>query len=214
MRISLASALAIVLTAGGLAGQQAPSPPFRLEVNYVEVDALVTDQNDRFVDDLGRDDFHIFEDGKAQHVTAFSYVDLPIGRRAVPSPPEPDVDSDVAVNARLISGRLYLFVLDDVHTSPLRAPLVRAAARQFVERHLGADDLVAVVQTGGTTETTQDFTSSRARIARAIDSADESSDPRHSMRSSPIDPTAAQGQRHCCPIRRPCSAPKMRAPPS
>ena len=168
MRLSLTSALAIVVTAGGLAGQQAP-PPFRVEVNYVEVDAMVTDRDDRFVDDLAQEDFHVFEDGKAQNIATFSFVDLPIERRASSSP-EPDVDPDVSVNARPRPGRLYLFVLDDLHTSSLRTPLVRAAARQFVERHLGADDLVSVVQTGGTTETTQDFTSSQARIVRAIDS--------------------------------------------
>ena len=118
MRLPLTSALAIVLTAGGLAGQQAP-PPFRVEVNYVEVDAMVTDRNDRFVDDLAQEDFQIFENGTAQNIASFSFVDLPTERRALSSPPGPDVDADVSVNARPRPGRLYLFVLDDLHTSPL-----------------------------------------------------------------------------------------------
>ena len=211
MRLPLTSALAIVLTAGGLAGQQAP-PPFRVEVNYVEVDAMVTDQNDRFVDDLAQEDFQVFENGTAQNIASFSFVDLPTDRRALSSPPGPDVDADVSVNARPRPGRLYLFVLDDLHTSPLRTPLVRAAARQFVERHLGADDLVSVVQTGGTPRRRRTSPpAGPASAAPSIRSRGENCVPRLLMPSRLIDRTAACSQHGRCLIRKPSAVPRMRA---
>ena len=46
-------------------------------------------------------------------------------------------------------GRVYVIVLDDLHTAALRSQRVKAAARQFVERYIGANDIAAVVHTSG-----------------------------------------------------------------
>ena len=73
-----------------VAAQQPPTPPrpdaqspavtFRVEVNYVEIDANVTDAQGNFVRNLTKDDFQIIEDGKPQTLTVFSMVDIPIER--------------------------------------------------------------------------------------------------------------------------------------
>jgi VWFA-related protein len=202
MRTILFPAVAGVLAAGVLAAQQAP--PFRLEVNYVEVDAAVVDQAGAFVADLQKDDFQLIEDGRPQTISVFSVVDLP----PLPSPrpliPELAAEPDISTNTQPVQGRLYLIVLDDMHTSPMRAPRVRAAARQFIEKHLAADDLVAVVHTSGGAGGAQDFTTSRARLVRAIDrfAGRKPSSPtldalEHSLglgkaRPSSVDPQAVQ----------------------
>jgi hypothetical protein len=53
--------------------QPAPQPPvtFKVEINYVEIDAIVTDAQGNFVRDLKKEDFQVTEDGKPQSVTAF-----------------------------------------------------------------------------------------------------------------------------------------------
>ena len=100
------------LTAGQAPAGQTPAPPqgpetptFKLQVDYVEVDAFVTDQQGRFVRDLKKEDFQVLEDGKAQTISAFTLVDIPIERpdRALftPQPVEPDVKT----NARPFDGR-------------------------------------------------------------------------------------------------------------
>src|ERR1051325_5924710 len=110
MRTFVISAFLIVVAISGsvLIGQQLPSPPitFREGVDYVQVDALVTDRGGNVVRDLTKDDFEIFEDGKSQTIAALSLIDLPIQRPFVPrqavgSVPPPDVD--VATN--LAGGR-------------------------------------------------------------------------------------------------------------
>src|SRR5687767_10005100 len=58
--------------------QAPPSVTFQVEVNYVDVDALVTDDKGNFVSGLTRDDFEVFEDGKPQKIEMFSYVELPV----------------------------------------------------------------------------------------------------------------------------------------
>ena len=67
------------------------------------------------------------------------------------------------------TGRLYVLLLDDINTAPTRTNRVRAAARQFIERNMGANDLAAVVQTSGRTDATQDFTNSRRLLTQAVD---------------------------------------------
>jgi VWFA-related protein len=151
------------------APQTPPSVTFQVEVNYVDVDAIVTDEKGNFVSGLTREDFEVFEDGKPQKVEMFSYVELPV------EPPDRfvflnrPVSSDSRSNSRAFDGRVYVIVLDDLDISPLRTGLVKKSAREFVERNLSANDLAAVVYTSGRSDATQDFTSDRQLLLTAID---------------------------------------------
>ena len=67
--------------------QQPPArqaPTFRVEVNYVEIDATVIDAQGNFVRGLTKDDFELVEEGKPQTISAFTMVDLPIARADPP----------------------------------------------------------------------------------------------------------------------------------
>lgn len=171
--MSLAASLAAVLSAQTpqpQAQQQSPpvQPRFRVEVNYVEVDAVVTDALGNFVRNLTRDDFQVLEDGKPQQVSAFSVIDLPIERADAPLL-APEVVPDVKSNTRRFDGRIYLMILDDLHTAASRTPRVKAAAKQFIGRYFGANDIAAIVSTSGRTDSSQEFTSSRERLLQAVD---------------------------------------------
>ncbi len=151
------------------ASQTPPSVTFQTEVNYVDVDALVTDDKGNFVSGLTRDDFEVFEDGKPQKIEMFSYVELPVQRAdrfVTLGRPAP---ADTRSNERPFDGRVYIIVLDDLDISPLRTSLTKHAAREFVEEHFGANDLAAVVYTSGRSDATQDFTSDRQLLLAAID---------------------------------------------
>jgi VWFA-related protein len=147
---------------------QAPPPVFRVEVNYVEVDAYVTDEQGNAVTDLTQDEFEVLEDGRRQTVTAFSHVSIPIERGERPLFAEQAVEADVQTNARS-EGRIYLIVLDDMHTDATRAPRVKAAARRFIEQSFGVNDLAAVVYTSGRPRDSQDFTNNARLLLAAID---------------------------------------------
>src|SRR5262245_30439745 len=122
--------LSIVITAlcctATLSGQQtgpggAPpnsqTPTFRLQVEYVEVDARVTDSKGNFVRDLTRDDFQILEDGKPQPLAAFSLVDIPSSQPVASSA---SIEPDVQSNEHRFDGRVYVMILDDASTAPDR----------------------------------------------------------------------------------------------
>ena len=151
----------------------APQPPvtFKVEVNYVEIDANVTDERGNFVRTLSKDDFQVIEDGKPQALSVFSMVDIPIERADPPLFAKAPIPPDVATNRTPFAGRVFVLVIDDLHTRASRTARTRAAARQFVERFVGANDIVAVVNTSGFGKGMQDFTSNRQLALKAIDAA-------------------------------------------
>jgi VWFA-related protein len=151
------------------AAQEPPPVSFKTEVNYVEVGAIVTDEQGHFVRTLTKDDFQIFEDGRPQKVAGFSLVDLPVRRLPASTSDLLPIEPDVSTNAGGLQGRLYLIVLDDVHTDLPRTGLVKAAARRFIERNLADNDLAAVVTTSGRFEAVQDFTSNRRLLLAAVE---------------------------------------------
>ena len=96
MRKSLLSGCAVLAALPVLHAQQAPPPSpqppitFKSEVNYVEIDARVTDAQGNFVRNLTQADFRLVEDGQPQALTAFSMVDIPVARpdpRSLPRRP-------------------------------------------------------------------------------------------------------------------------------
>jgi VWFA-related protein len=173
-RLTVAILVAALCATVAAQQQPAPQPPadqppvtFRVEVNYVEVDAFVTDAQGAPVTDLTAADFDVLEDGKPQKVSAFSLVNIPIERAERPLFAGTPIEPDVQTNEHL-EGRIYLLVLDDIHTDFTRSPRVKAAARRFIEQNFGTNDLAAVVYTGRA-DASQDFTNNPRLLIQAIE---------------------------------------------
>jgi VWFA-related protein len=172
MLLKAAGAAAVAVVLSALASAQIASRPqatFRSEINYVEVDVVVTDAAGRFVPGLTAEDFELRDDGKLQTIEGFRAVDVPVARDDRPLLGAPGIVSDVTSNLGAADGRLYLLVLDDLHTTPSNTHHVRRRAREFIERYLGANDLAAVIHTSGRGHAGQDFTANRALLAAAVD---------------------------------------------
>src|SRR2546426_11544745 len=91
-RLFAASAFVLFVIAANAMGQQSPpaggasakekpaslqkekDAAVRISVTLVQVDAVVTDGKGQPVTDLKPSDFEIFEDGRRQHITNFSYI--------------------------------------------------------------------------------------------------------------------------------------------
>jgi len=167
----------IVLLAGAVmsltaVAPQAPAqqpPTFRVEVNYAEIDARAIDAQGKFVDDLAQSDFQILEDGAPQTIRVFTRVNLPLERQDPPLFKGTPIEPDVQNNLQEFNGRVFILVLDDLQTDARRSIRVRRAARQFIERYIGANDLAAVVYTGGAADHGQEFTANRARLLASVD---------------------------------------------
>jgi len=180
-RVFASAALSLLVVFPLLAQQPAPPPPqpqapsdqrpsvtFRVEVNYVEIDAIVTDAQGNFVRDLTKDDFEVVEEGKPQDLSVLSMVDIPIERTDAPLYSPTAIEPDVRSNAKEFNGRVFVLVLDDLQTHFGRSVRVRQAAKLFVERYLGANDIAAIVQTGARKDGAQEFTSNHTLLLKAI----------------------------------------------
>jgi VWFA-related protein len=174
-RARIAALLVCLVSTTLGAGQNPPpapqpqQPTFKLRVDYVEVDVVVTDRQGNLVRDLKKEDFQVLEDGKPQAVTNFTLVDIPIERADRPLFAANPIEPDVKTNERPFDGRVYVMVIDDLHTRFGRSQRVKVAAKQFIERRLGANDLMAIVHTAGPTDANQEFTSNKKLLLAAVD---------------------------------------------
>lgn len=147
--------LAAVLSAGvlvicpRLAGQSDDRQPqdvddgryqFRVSVDLISLNVTVTDTRERFVTDLTRGDFRVFEDGVHQEVSVFSQEDLPLRMVLL-------LDSSASMEENMV--------------------FAQQAAIRFVGT-MKQDDLTQLVEFGSKAHIVQPFTGEAERLSEAI----------------------------------------------
>ena len=144
-------------------------PTFRAQIDYVEVSAIVTDDDGNLVTDLKKSDFEILENGKPQTVAVFTPVKIPFERPQRTLIEGRPLKFDVANNEGARDGRVYVIVLDDYHIGALRTARVKIAAKEFIEKHVAANDQVAVIHASGRSNASQEFTTNKDLMLAAVD---------------------------------------------
>jgi VWFA-related protein len=180
--ISLPGAMALALA------QNPPARPparaaaqsddvIRVNVNLVQVDAVVADAHGKLVEDLTKEDFEILQDGKPQSITNFSYVSTrpgqppapaaasARGRKAVNNPAAPPPVPVRAGQAR----RTFALVVDDLALSLENVSGVRSALEKFVDQEMQPGDIAAVIHTGSGMGAFEQFTTDKRQLHLAID---------------------------------------------
>ena len=121
----------------------------KTETRLVVVDAVVTYKKDNYVKDLNKKDFKIYEDGKEQSITQFSF-------EADPASP-------------LNGQKHYLVLFFDNSTMNLQdQQRARLAATQFIDKNAGPNRLMAVINYGGSLEVAQNFTDDTDRLREVV----------------------------------------------
>jgi VWFA-related protein len=106
----------------------------------------VTDKKNNPIENLSRESFQVFEDGKPQAITSFEAVVLP------PSPPiGPVKPRTISTNqsAEVRTGRTFIIVFDDVHLQPFQSLRAKAAIDQFLKNGTRDGDRVTLLASGG-----------------------------------------------------------------
>jgi Ca-activated chloride channel family protein len=141
MRAGLIAASIVLLVSTGLPAQQdRQRPSFRAGVDIVSLNVTVVDGTNRYVTDLEKDDFLVFEDGIRQDVTFFNKRQQPIALSLL-------LDSSASME-------------DKLHT-------LQQAATSFV-RTLKDNDVAQVVDFDSRVEIRQAFTGDRDLLEEAI----------------------------------------------
>lgn len=133
----------------------AGQPTFRTGVTLVSTDVIPRDAQGRFVPDLTRENFSVFEDGQPQTIASFSLVQggrtynlltpAPVDRAApeglvLPKSTRPRVDDT--------AGRALLIFIDDLHFEPEMSPHVRKLLQTIGDTLIHEGDMVAIVSSG------------------------------------------------------------------
>jgi len=149
----------------------------RISVTLVQVDAVVTDKQGKPVTDLKSSDFEIYEDGRKQHITNFTFVGIqPESVPAVITPAKPDPTSKATLPpgppVRLLPDqvrRTIALVVDDLGLSFESTGAVRDALKKFVDQQMQPGDLVAIIRTGAGMGALQQFTADKRQLYAAIE---------------------------------------------
>jgi VWFA-related protein len=170
--------LAIGFSAHAFAQQTAPTPPaddavVKISTNLIQVDVTVTDKSGKVVPGLSASDFELFENGKKQTISNFSFVSKIAGGATigdgVQNPNNPAAGLPPARLDRESVRRTIALVVDDLNLSFASVYYTRKALNRFVDEQMQPGDLVAIIRTGGGVGALQQFTSDKHMLHVAID---------------------------------------------
>ena len=174
----ISSALAGLLLAclvPGITGQQSSQKPdqddvIRVDTNLVQVRAVVTDRAGKLVDNLKQDDFEVLENGRSQPVSFFSAVRIENGSTAAAGGRKPADANRPSRSARDVKpARSIILLVDTLHLSIPNLQRAKQQLKEFVDKHVTDEDMVAIVTTSGSLGVLQQFMRDRRMLKYAID---------------------------------------------
>ena len=141
---------------------------FRSGINFVTVDAYVSDSKGQPATDLKQSDFEILEDNKPQKIEQFRFIKVD-GNPKPGEPPPQEIRNrdDEEREAARDDTRVFVIFLDDYHTRLGSSLAVRQPLSEFIQNQLRPLDLVAIMYPL-TPVTDVDFTRNHERIIGAI----------------------------------------------
>src|SRR5438270_5070465 len=161
----------LMLAAAPLLAQQPQqnSQPFgeKVDLNLVQLDAIVTDSRGNQMLGLGKDDFIVRENGQPQTIDSVDYF---TNRRLINAP-----ESAAQFKVERVHDERYLIFFFDKITSDAgsQGEMIRARsdAMRFLDDHLRPEDRVAVVGHDVRLKVYSDFTNDKAQIRRGLNEA-------------------------------------------
>ena len=156
---------------------------FSTTTNIVVVNVTVLDRDGKPVENLTKNDFQLFEDGKQQQLQSVDFQRLtnrtlpPVTANAEAAPPtEPKGYNPEAERAAQHSNlatkyqdrRLVVILFDFSSMQPAEQIRAKQAAVKFITTQMTASDTVAIQVFGTELRTVQDFTSNRDLLLAAI----------------------------------------------
>ena len=124
------------------------TPVIRSESRLVLVDSVVTDKKGNYIRDLGQKDFKVWEDGKEQAVTSFSYEENTGSEDNKP--------------------RYMVLFFDNSTMDFADQAKARDAAAKFIDANAGSSRLIAIAEFGGSVRITQNFTADAQRLKQVV----------------------------------------------
>jgi VWFA-related protein len=149
---------------------QSQTPTFRVQIDAVTMDVIVKDDGGRFVSDLTKDEFEIYEDGVRQSVASLTVVSGGRATNVLEAPPPAPVEGVILPPMRRVndtSGRIFLFFVDDLNLQFQGTGRVRELFKKISKELVHEGDLFGIVSSGPSS-IAQDMTYDKKRLDDAI----------------------------------------------
>jgi len=171
--------LLVALTAGLSAQTPAPpssaaeaqeKPTFKVQVDLVTSDIIVRDEKGNFIPDLKRDEFEIYEDGVKQDISSMTVVTGGRVTNVLAPPPPPPPEGIILPPSRPktdVSGRIFLFFVDDLHLQFHNTGRVRELFKKISKELVHDGDMFGIVSSGPSSIAI-DMTYDKTRLDEAI----------------------------------------------
>jgi len=172
--------LLLFVPISGFAQSSTPTPiqtendeVIKISTQLIQLDVTVTDKNNNIVTDLKPEDFEVYENGKKQNITNFSFIGIApqpklnekdqtkAEKNSIPLPSVPFKTTQIK--------RTYALVVDDLGLSFENVSWVRQSLRKFVDEQMREGDLVAILRTGAGIGALQSFTADKRQLYAAIE---------------------------------------------
>jgi VWFA-related protein len=130
-------------------GQQQPT--FRVAIDFVNMDAIVRNQQDQFVADLTKNDFEIYEDGVKQDIQSLTLVHGGRVHNLQAPPPASAQEGIILPPSRPRSdtaGRIFLIIVDDLHMDFRNLGRIRDLFKRISRQLIHDGDMFSIVSTG------------------------------------------------------------------
>jgi VWFA-related protein len=169
-RFLVGSCLALIVSTHAVAQQGGPSEeaPPKIEVNVIRVlvPVVVRDRQGRVVDDLKKEDFHVFDDGKAYPVSRFTIEKRPAMEGNAESGARQPAPSNIIPQSSSLPERDIVFLFDDLHLNAENLAQVKDAAAKMLVGGLASSDIAAVISLSG--KVNSGLTHDEAKLRQAI----------------------------------------------
>ena len=121
------------------------TPAFRTGINFVRVDALVTDNKGNAIENLTENDFEVYEDNKLQKVESFRYVKVEGNPLEGELPRQIRTTWDEETELARDDVRLFVIFFDDYHVRRGSALAVKRQLTDFIRKNVGPMDILGVM---------------------------------------------------------------------
>jgi len=174
------STAAVVALAVGLSAQtpatpakndQQQKPTFTVQIDMVTNDVVVKDEKGNFVPNLTKDDFEIYEDGVKQDIASLQVINGGRATNMLAPPPAAAPEGIILPPPRQtssdVSGRIFLFFVDDLHLQFHNTGRIRELFKKISKNLVHDGDMFGIVSSGPSSIAI-DMTYDKARLDEAI----------------------------------------------
>jgi VWFA-related protein len=173
------STAAVVAVVAGLSAQapatpktdQQQKPTFTVQIDMVTNDVVVKDEKGNFVPNLTKDDFEVYEDGVKQDIASLQVINGGRATNMLAPPPAAAPEGIILPPPRQtssdVSGRIFLFFVDDLHLQFHNTGRVRELFKKIAKSLVHDGDMFGIVSSGPSSIAI-DMTYDKTRLDEAI----------------------------------------------